>query len=281
MACISAPTAAIVGGGLSAAGSVGSGLLGLGAADTQSKAAGKAASIAQKQAVQTRKDLYPFINTGQSYATKLYDLLAYPEGELRSKIDLTPGIETKFSPSMASLEATPGYRFTLQQGLKAVQNKMASSGLGAGGPAGVGAAKYAAGLADTTYQDQFTNWLNTQDLNLRSWLDTQNLDLSQKKLLYNMLAGGATLGENAAAGAGALGTTLADTQGSYLTAAGASKAAGSVAAANALTGGLGSISDSLLAASLYGGLGGSGGGGGNYYDSSGNPLAGTTSANWS
>jgi hypothetical protein len=57
----------------------------------------------------------------------------------------------------AELVQTPGYQFNLSQGLRAAQNSAAARGLGVSGAALRGAANYATGLADSTYQNQFAN----------------------------------------------------------------------------------------------------------------------------
>jgi hypothetical protein len=62
----------------------------------------------------------------------------------------------------ATLEKTPGYQFNLTQGLKATQNAAAARGLGISGAALKGAANYATGLADSTYQNQFNNAVTNQ-----------------------------------------------------------------------------------------------------------------------
>ena len=59
----------------------------------------------------------------------------------------------------AALEKTPGYQFTRDQGLRAVQNAAAAKGRGVSGSALAGAADYATGLADTTFNTQFKNML--------------------------------------------------------------------------------------------------------------------------
>ena len=59
----------------------------------------------------------------------------------------------------ASLASTPGYQFTLGQGLKSTQNSFAAQGLGSSGAALKGAASYSTGLAQNTYNQQFQNYL--------------------------------------------------------------------------------------------------------------------------
>ena len=73
--------------------------------------------------------------------------------------------KTSTSMSESDLESTPGYQFTLNQGEKAVQNSAAARGLGVSGAALKGAATYATGLSDSTYntrlqQEQTSNAQN-------------------------------------------------------------------------------------------------------------------------
>ncbi|MBB3931233.1 hypothetical protein GGR25_002283 [Kaistia hirudinis] len=86
-----------------------------------------------------QSQMAPYIGLGQSAAGAINDLYANPQN------------------AQAWLAATPGYQFTLNQGLKAVQNSAAARGLGSSGAALKGAANYATGLADNTYQNQFGN----------------------------------------------------------------------------------------------------------------------------
>lgn len=58
------------------------------------------------------------------------------------------------------LQKLPGYQFTLGQGLESVQNGFAARGLGTSGAALKGAANYATGLANNTYQSQVANLQN-------------------------------------------------------------------------------------------------------------------------
>ncbi len=133
------------------------------------------------------------------------------------------------------LEQTPGYQFALSQGLKSVQSSAAARGLGVSGAALKGAAAYATGLADNTYQ---TNLL--------------------QPLQYL-----GSLGENAAAQTGTIGSGLAQAQAQSITGAGNALAAGQVGSANALSSGINGIGNSAQNYLLYSQLQGAG--------SSGNP----------
>lgn len=203
-------TAAVIG-GASLAGAAISGSAAQSAAKTQAGAETNAANIMEQQYQQTRSDLLPYNTAGQG-----------------ANAQITAMNPFNFAPTQAQLEATPGYQFNLSQGLKATQNSAASRGLGVSGAAEKGAASYASGLADTTYQNQFGNALNTY-----------NTDLSK---LQNQ----ANLGENAAAQTGAFGTQTAANIGSTAVGAANASAAGTVGTANAITGGLNGISSALL-----------------------------------
>src|ERR1051326_7373007 len=118
------------------------------AADAQTQAAQTAANTSLGMYNQTRSDLSPFRDIGTTAAGDLQKRLA----------DLTSPIVM----DQATLEKTPGYQFNLTQGLKATQNSAAARGLGSSGAALKGAAMFATGLADNTYQNQFNNAVTNQ-----------------------------------------------------------------------------------------------------------------------
>ena len=136
--------------------------------------------------------------------------------------------------TQAQLEATPGYQFTLSQGLKAVQSAAAARGLGMSGASVKGAADYATGLASQTYQQQF-NIQQQQFADYGALNTAQQGNLTNQFNRYNALAG---LGENAAAQLGNTGANLANQAGSFLNAAGVDAASGATNAGNALNQGL-------------------------------------------
>jgi hypothetical protein len=170
---------------------------------TQAAAANRAADLQQAQYKQTRADLQPFVQAGTNATNLLTQQL--------------PSLTAPVVMDEATLRTTPGYQFNLNQGLKSVQNSAAARGLGTSGAALKGAAGYATGLADSTYQNQFNNAV-TNKLNA-----------------YNMLTGVANLGESAGAQTGNIGAQLTGNAGNALMQAGAAQAAGLVGAGNALT----------------------------------------------
>lgn len=128
--------------GSSVVGAIGSIFGSSSAASAQSAAAAKATKAQLKMFKEAQTALSPFISGGKTGMEALIGKLPY----LSSDINL----------DQAALEATPGYKFTLSQGLKAVQNSAAARGLGASGAAIKGGAEYATGLSDATYNTRFT-----------------------------------------------------------------------------------------------------------------------------
>lgn len=197
------PIAAAVGG-------IAGGVFGMIGASKAADAQTSAAKAANKQQMamyeRTRGDLAPYRQAGGAAANMLQGRL----GELTKPFEMT----------QEELEGTPGYQFTLAEGLKATQNSYAAAGLGQSGAAMKGAAQYATGLASTTFQQQLQNYL------------------SQNMQQYNMLMGGAQLGENAAAQTGAYGTQTASQVGNNLIGAGNAQAGAWIGGANAAGTGL-------------------------------------------
>ncbi len=226
MASISAPIATI-----------GSAVLGAGTSllggSTASSSASDAANLQAQQQQQTVANLAPYNTVGQSAAGQLSNLntTGFTAGQpnyLANAAASQPGANTE-----ANLVNTPGYQFNLQQGTEATQNSAAARGLGVSGAAMKGAATYATGLADSTYQNQFNNQ-QTQfqnDLNLNTGQQTNATNL------YNRLYGTASLGENAAATTGSTGQAAAAAGGNYLAQSGQYNAAGITGAGNAVANG--------------------------------------------
>ena len=136
---------------------LGAGVIGAGAtaysankaADAQTNAANAAIANQQSMYVQNKGILSPFIQGGQSAIPQLQALLSGQSGPLNALTSLTtPGADQN-----AVLQQTPGYQFSLDQGLRASNNQLAARGLaGSGGAVAKGATNYAEGLAGTTWQ---------------------------------------------------------------------------------------------------------------------------------
>lgn len=234
MGSITAPTAILGAGALSAGGGLVSGMLGSNAAQNaaqiQSNAAMMAAQLQFKEFGDIRRELAPFMQFGREALGPLGNMLGFGgrEGGWRESPLLAP--LPAWHPTMSFLEKTPGYKFALTQGLQATQNAYAAQGLGQSGSALKGAAQYAQGLASTTYEQQFQNYLaqNAQTLQQRGQVFG---------MLQNVLGGG----QNAAAQLGGFQQNMASNVGNLLTSSAAAQAAGVVGSTNAITNALGGI----------------------------------------
>jgi hypothetical protein len=231
-----------------------------GAAKTQADAALQAAQIQKQMYDQTRTDLSPYNTTGQAAAAKLANMPAYAApAAYHAPGSYNPGTFS-FQPTMAQLEATPGYQFAKSQGLESTQNSFAARGLGISGAAMKGAANFATGLADNTYQNQFGNAYNSFNANATTGQNawnanaqaqqnaySENAMLSQNAYATNLGAGQylANLGENAAAQTGQIGATTAGNIGSAMVGAANASAAGQIGSANAISGGLSSVGNGI------------------------------------
>lgn len=198
-------------------GQLAAGLLGKQSADKaaqlQSQALKDANALQLLMYQQTRKDLGAYRNFG-----------AVGMNKLLSSLD---SLTKPFNPTMAQLEKTPGYQFTLQEGLKAKQNAYTAQGLGLSGTAMKGAEDYAAGLASTTFQQQLQDYM------------------AQNAQKYNMLMGLTQIGAGAAAGTAGAGQFAGANIGAGLAGIGQAQAAGLMAGTNALTGGINNALNSV------------------------------------
>ncbi|WP_156174076.1 DNA transfer protein p32 [Cupriavidus basilensis] len=194
------------------------------AANTQADAANRAADLQWQQFQQMQQNLQPYMDLGSNSISGLQALLN--GGGLTQQFN--------FNPSQKQLEQTPGYQFTLQQGLKGVDNAAAAKGLNLSGAQLKGISDYTTGLADQTYQQQYQNAL-------QSFMTNYGINSDQ----YNRLAGLVGLGQNAAAGVGNAGLQTASNVGNALMGGAAARAAGQVGSANAINGGIGSLGSSV------------------------------------
>jgi hypothetical protein len=259
----------LVGGGLSAGAASSAAqaqsAAALQAAQLQSSAEQQALAFQQQQYQTTQANLAPYMQLGQQGLAALQGATPDLINQVQSAVSplynpITSALTGPPPSNLALLQQTPGYQFTLQQGLESVQNSFAGQGLASSGAAMKGAANYAENLASTTYQQQFQNWLNQNQLltsvqqatNQQQQTQSQ-LELQKPQLAYNMLAGLTQTGAQAALGQGQIGTQLTGqtTQavqagatgiGQGITGSAAAQAAGTVGATNAITNALGGIS---------------------------------------
>jgi hypothetical protein len=215
--------AALIGGGLALAGGVLKGIGSKSAGNQAASAAREAAQIQAQQFAQTRADLMPYNTAGQAVLPAVNALAM--SGPTAGGTDYVKTAYDQFLPgtmTQAQLEATPGYQFTRDQGLKAVQSQAAARGLGVSGASMKGAAAFATGLANQTYKDQF----NIQQQRFADVSGLSPLQQAQINNQWGRLIDTAKLGENAAAKTGDIGQTSAAAQGNALINAGNAQAQG-------------------------------------------------------
>lgn len=242
------------------------------AAGAQSKAAGNAAAQNLAQFQLGYNTLNPYVQLGNNAYNQLtndngggdlFNYANYRSPYLAQAGQNVPGqINLPSAPqpmTQAQVEQTPGYQFNLSQGLKATQSAAAAKGLGVSGAALKGAATYATGLADSTYQEQFANaqqiysdlfqnaqqGFNNQQSRYGDYLNLGSQDMANRQNQINALLNSAGIGENAAASVGNQGVQSAANTGNFLSQQGAAQASGAVGTANALTGALGNTFNQL------------------------------------
>ena len=230
-AAVGGITAADVAAGAAVVGTVaqvGSSLL---ASGQQQSAANAATAAQQAQYNNAQTNLAPFIGTGDLANQYLQSLTGTSTA---GGNPLTSPLLSPITMNEATLQQTPGYQFNLNQGLESVQNSAAARGLGVSGAAEKGAASYATGLADSTYQNQFNNALTNQNNQ------------------FNRLLGLTQLGQTSAAGLSSIGLSTGQGVAGTTLAGGQAAAAGTLGAANALTSAYPNYLANSALSSLYG-----------------------------
>jgi len=223
------------------AGAVGlSSLIGAGASiwgsNQQAKASEKATAAQLQMFGISENELQPYITSGQN-SLSWYDYLtgtgSDPSGSGKSYTPSTAPLTAPFTA--ATLSSTPGYQFTLNQGMKGTQNSYAAQGLGSSGAALKGAADYSTGLAQSTYNQQLSNYL------------------TQNKQTAELLLSPAQLGESAASSLANAATGTSSGVASTISGTGNALAGGASGVANSVSSGLSSAMQLQLLSKLLGG----------------------------
>ena len=202
-------TASLVGGGLSALGSLAGSYL-------QSDAA--------KQAAQTNQNMFntlvnqqaPYRAAGQSALSNLNDLLGTSGNTSAQGYG---SLTTPFTSASLNANMAPNYAFQLQQGQNALNAQNNALGGLVSGNALQATQNYAQNYAQNAYQNAFNNYQ------------------SQNQNIYNRLGNIASLGQGAASNQAVGGTTFGSNIGGAQQAAGTAMGGGLVGGANALGGG--------------------------------------------
>jgi hypothetical protein len=210
------------------------------AANTQAQASRDAAQMQQQQFGQLQQNLQPYMQAGQTGLGGLMGILGLPGGSnAGSAGGMANLLSTPFSFNPSDLENTPGYQFTRDQALKAMNNQNSAQGLGLSGAQQKGLLQYASGLANQTYGDQYNRALQQF---------TANYGLASDQA--NRLAALAGMGQNSAAGMGNAGMQTATNMGNMLMGGANAQAAGRIGSANAMSAGIGGLSNNALLYSM-------------------------------
>lgn len=171
--------------------------------------------LQQQMFQQAQQNLQPFMQYGQNALQTLAPLIGIGADPMKAQLT------SRFDPTIERLEKTPGYKFTLDQGLRNLQNAFAAKGLGSSSNALRGAADYVKDLASTTFQQQFQNY----------W--------GENKSIYDMLAGAGNVGANAAGQGAGLASNFGQMMGQGAQGYGNALGMGTLGANNALWKGIG------------------------------------------
>ena len=267
---------AAAGAAASAAGSIGGALISSSATSAASTAqqATSLAALASQNAddAQDRQNTAPFINAGINASAINSGLVSgYNDAIQPYQNALAAATPGNFDQN--ALAQTPGYKFTLEQGLKAAQSAAAARGLGVSGAALRGAADYATQLSNQTYNPRF-------DQAPTEYGDASNNLLAARtnyQGLANMNALALTTGESAAVNQGSQNQQSAQNSGNLLTGLGNAQGSAALASANKLSGGITGATNALTGLAnnpqFYNALAGAFSGNGSQYPSSatGNP----------
>jgi hypothetical protein len=198
------------------------------AADKQVQAAREANALSKYFFNEGQGALSPFYEAGGRYSDMLEQLM--------------PFLTSPIKMDQATLEQTPGYQFNLSQGLRAGQNALTAAGLGRSGATAKTASRFATGLADSTYRNQF---------------DMENINRSNA---FTRLMQPIQLGQQAASSLAGNATQAGGMMGQNTIGAGNAQAGGIMSGANMLMQGANGIGSNLLLQAMMnrGNAGGSG-----------------------
>lgn len=204
------------------------------AAKTQADAANRATAQEQAQYQQNRQDMAPWRQAGGASLGQLSDLLGLntaPGGMGPTQRGPEFGaLNKRFS--LADFQAEPGYQFRMTEGLKGVNASAAARGGALSGGALKAIQQYGQDVASNEYGNAYSRYNADQDRR------------------YNRLASLAGLGQTATTETGRQGLATAQSTSGNMIGAGNARASGYVGQANAITGGIDSLS-SLYASGAF------------------------------
>lgn len=211
------------------AATVGSAVIGSKAAKKAAKAqtnAAEQAQASQERMFDKQVELQaPFREAGLTAQNRIMTLLGLSPANDVEGVSVNPK-DPAFGRyardfSMADFEADPGYKFRLEEGMKALNNSMAARGMGISGANMKGALRYGQDMGSQEYQNAF----NRYQINRSNQLNP----------LQSLMGAGQTSANTLTTEAGNLGRGIADAQ----LQAGNARASGYVGTANAISNAIG------------------------------------------
>lgn len=223
---ISAGTAALIGGGVAAAGSIIGGMAGADAAEsaanTQAAAANRAADLQYKQWQEQKELQAPFREAGLTAQNRLLDYLGLSDKKTAA------GYGTLMRDfGMKDFQADPGYAFRLSEGTKALERTAAARGGLLSGPTLKGVQRFGQDLASQEYQNAF----NRYQINRGNKLNPLQSLIGSGQSATNVLG---TAGQN-----------YANQAGEAYMGAGNARASGYIGSANAMSNAFGGVSNAF------------------------------------
>ena len=206
--------AAVIAGGAAIAGGAMASSASNKAAKTQAASADKASQIQQANFEQTRKDLMPYKQAGDTSLSQLM-------GQMGSN----GYFNQSYKGDKFNFQADPSYAFRQQQGLDGIQSQAAAQGGLLTGATLKALNQYSSNLASQEYGNAFNRWQSTDNNNYERF----NADQTNR---YNRLSNLVGIGQNAAAQVGNAGAQTAQAVANNTMAGANSIAAGQVASAN-------------------------------------------------
>ena len=185
------------------------------AAKTQANSADQASAIQQANFEQTREDLMPYKQAGDTSLSQLMGQMG-ADGYFNQTYK---GDEFKF-------QADPSYAFRQQQGQDAIQSSAAAQGGLLSGATLKALTQYNSNLASQEYGNAFNRWQSTDNNNYERF----NADQTNR---YNRLSNLVGIGQNAAAQVGNAGAQTAQAVANNTMSGANSIAAGQIGSANA------------------------------------------------
>jgi len=230
--------------------SLGSGIIGAGAASTaaseQAQSAQQALQFQEQMWGQQQQNVAPYLGMGQSNIGNLMKMLGSPLPTAPTAPAPYTGSFT--APTLTQAQQSPGYQFTAQQGTKGILEAAGAAGGAISGGTLKAADAYNTGLADSTYNDVFNRALSTYGTGVQAYqtnlqqyqaqLQQYNAALQGQQQQFSQAALPVQLGASAASGLNLVGSGVASNAGNLMTQIGNAQAAGTVGTANALSTGL-------------------------------------------